>query len=231
MRQSKNYSIANANARERSRGFALVGILIFIPVISILFGLHTVGKWMVEYTDKQSACENYLFNLQQNTADELNLLFALNKPAYALKVQQKLALLMLMAAIATNNPYAIARAEQNWLKIQQKKQQLERKQNVIITRMKVKLSRDELNTRRKLIRNSTAINIPNTKIRPEDSSETASPYETLPNFSDQQTATAHYVLNLKLPHERLRTKNFTCSATIENRSGTFRAALRPGATL
>ncbi|MCB0350115.1 MAG: hypothetical protein KDD38_02960 [Bdellovibrionales bacterium] len=229
MRHKRTHNTQHEDARKRSRGFALIGMLVFLPVLlAIILGLYISSKWMVTYTNKQSLCENQLFHQQQELADELNNLFALNKEARLLQVANKMALLKLATATATGNMVAIAAAEKYLYKITQKKKVLEGKQDKIISAIKVQHARAQLYLRKTLIKNNPRVTLPAAQIRKENPNEVGSPYETLPNFSVQQRAHVLYTIHLTIPPEKPKRKDFICSASIADRAGTFRATLSPG---
>lgn len=191
-------------------------------------GLYESAKWLTEYTKMQTECERHIFSIQSSLAGDLNTLFKLNPRALKLRLAYNLALLKLAAATASGNLYGIAVAEKKLNKIMTLKKALHAQQNKIIISVQSKILRATVHIRIKMAKSSAHINIPGIQVEPELRSEVGSPYKTRPEFSQRQEAQVTYSVQIQIPTQNIKMKKYLCAATIENRIGTFRAALRTG---
>lgn len=189
------------------RGFALTFLLALLPVFlalfTALFAAHQIDH---RVRQGRTACLKNLWSAQEQAAQALNELFALNPQALALRAQEESAQAILSEAVASGNPFAVVPAEANLARIQAERTALAARQAQFIQQATQALSRGLQKARSDISSapeeyGQITIGPPGPfriAIRP-DLPDTAPAYETLPRFETLQRVEQTWQTQWSLP--------------------------------
>lgn len=185
---------------KNQKGFALVILLAFLPVlISAFFLVFTFNGFVEKDLKLKHICRSEGIAGQTKVAPLLSQLLRLNPPALLLKAQFEKAQLELQVAIASENPVAIAKAVARLERILQKRKELDSKQKQIINQSNLLLGNFHAQTKtmifRELHQGSKAFTLNQTTLQGKaprlaveaESFDLAPTYRTVENFSAAQS--------------------------------------------
>lgn len=229
-------------------GFAVVLIMALLPCVlaGFLLCFSTVGFIQTDLALKYQ-CRSLGESTQDKVRPLLTALLALNPLAVQLRIELAQAMAEIAAAIATENPVALAKAKDHYNRVVQKRQELDYKQKQLINNSNRLLRQGHQFTRLQLGRlGATSSNVllkmqltsvrgeaPRLAVRP-DVPDTAPIYNPLPDFETQQ-ALAHewqYRLQVQAPFSAFLKGSFTfkkaCAVTLTEENALWRTKIIKG---
>ncbi len=232
MPERKETQTQNANQRKKTGGFANVAVLILLPTLAIVFfAVAELSLVSREHTRTQSVCKSQLFNTQDQVAEKLNKLIALNPKARQLRIQMRKAKIKLLSAIASGNELAITAAERRITEIELKQFALDQEQKRLITEANLAASSGQVRAQQAMGRvASTRVDIKSLKVVADQPQELAPIYRAPASIRSNQRAYARYKwelpawLQLKWL-KKVQPFSLRCVVSIEQRGSLYRATL------
>jgi len=191
MRKLGSVAGSTNTEHERSQGIALIGGMLFLPVVLALLCLAATAALLLKADTHLSAiCDSQSYQIQSTMAKSLNQLFALNPKALALIREKE----RLEDCIAVAEPYEKAACSMALENVMIQKGILAAQQNALTLSANAAGRQGAFELERKMKDGKAKVTERDLQIQAIERGEIAPEYETVNDFSDRQRLEVNYVL-------------------------------------